>query len=296
MNNKSRSMKNRLFILSQYVLPHHLLSRWIGGLADTRIHWLKNLLIRAFIRHFKVNMQEAQFEQAKDYENFNAFFTRPLKEQARPLQQELGAILSPCDAQISQIGQIAQGRLIQAKGHHFSLIDLVGGDTQKAAPFMGGAFATLYLSPRDYHRVHMPVEGTLREMIYIPGRLFSVNQETAHNVPNLFARNERVVCFFDTPIGPMAMVLVGAMIVASIETVWAGSVTPPQRRLKHFYYDEAALAPVHLQQGAEMGRFKLGSTVILLFGPQAMSWNDQLRPSTPIRMGELLGQQGGTHD
>ena len=168
-------------------------------------------------------------------------------------------------------------------------MELLGGDHERAAPFMGGAFATVYLSPKDYHRVHMPVSGTLREMVYVPGRIFSVNTVTAQGVPELFARNERVVCLFDTEHGPMAMVLVGAMIVASIETVWAGLVTPPKRTLKTFRYDAAARAPIHLEKGAEMGRFKLGSTVILLFGPEQVRWAEQLGPLSPVCMGEALG-------
>jgi phosphatidylserine decarboxylase len=167
--------------------------------------------------------------------------------------------------------------VFQAKGHSFSVLELLGGDAAVAAPFMGGDFATIYLSPKDYHRVHMPLAGTLREMVYVPGRIFSVNQTTAENVPELFARNERVVCLFDTERGPMAVVLVGAMIVASIETVWAGLVTPPKRELKTFRYDEAARAPIHLEKGAELGRFKLGSTAIVLFGPDQVKWAENWR-------------------
>ncbi|MBB3102492.1 archaetidylserine decarboxylase [Azomonas macrocytogenes] len=282
-------MKDRLFILSQYVLPHHLISRLVGGLAECRVRWLKNILIRAFIRYFRVNMHEALIEDADGYEHFNAFFTRPMKEDARPLDQTPGAVLNPCDGAISQIGRIEQGRIFQAKGHSFGLTDLLGGDHRLAEPFMGGSFATIYLSPKDYHRVHMPLAGTLREMVYVPGRIFSVNQVTADNVPELFARNERVVCLFDTEHGPMAMVLVGAMIVASIETVWAGLVTPPRRILKSVRYDEAARAPIHLEKGAEMGRFKLGSTVILLFGAEQVAWAEKLATLEPVRMGEGMG-------
>lgn len=285
-------MKTRLFILSQYILPHHCLSRGLGWLADCRVRWLKNLLIRVFIRRFNVDMNEAYFEHPDDYESFNAFFTRPLKTGVRPLIPQDDALVSPCDGQISQIGRITQGRMLQAKGHQFSVFELLGGNAQNAAPFVDGHFATIYLSPKDYHRIHMPLEGVLREMVYVPGQLFSVNHDTAQNVPNLFSRNERVICFFETAIGPMAMVLVGAMVVASIETVWAGTVTPPLRRIKHFYYGDQASSHVQLAQGAEMGRFKLGSTVILLFGAQAMHWHDQLHPKTSIKMGARLGTQG----
>ncbi|WP_120994197.1 archaetidylserine decarboxylase [Stutzerimonas urumqiensis] len=282
-------MKDRLFVFVQYLLPHHLISRAAGCLAECRLPWLKNALIKAFIRQFRVDMREAQVEAPTEYEHFNAFFTRALKDGARPLDTTAGAILNPCDGAISQLGRIEQGRVFQAKGHSFSVLELLGGDPRHAADFMGGDFATVYLSPRDYHRVHMPVSGTLREMIYVPGRIFSVNTATAQGVPELFARNERVVCLFDTAYGPMAMVLVGAMIVASIETVWAGLVTPPKRTLRSVRYDAEARQPIHLEKGAEMGRFKLGSTVILLFGEERIRWAEQLQPLTPVRMGEALG-------
>ena len=198
--------------------------------------------------------------------------------------------MSPADGAVSQLGAIEHGRVFQAKGHSYSVLELVGGDAAVASQFMGGEFATIYLSPKDYHRVHMPLAGTLREMIYVPGRLFSVNQTTAENVPELFARNERAVCIFDTERGPMAVVLVGAMIVASIETVFAGLVTPPKRELKTFRYDEAARAPIHLEKGAELGRFKLGSTAIVLFGPEQVKWAETLAAGTPVMMGEKIGE------
>lgn len=282
-------MKQRLFILSQYLLPHHLLSRLIGCVAECRIGWLKNALITRFAKHYNVDMSEARVEDLKAYEHFNAFFTRALKDDARPLDQTPGAILSPADGLVSQIGRIEHGRIIQAKGHNFSVSTLLGGDAERAAPFMGGSFATVYLSPRDYHRVHMPLGGTLKEMVYVPGRLFSVNQATAENVPELFAVNERVVCLFDTERGPMAVVLVGAMIVASVETVWAGLVTPPKRELKTTRYDAAAHQPIELAMGAELGRFKLGSTAIVLFGPEQVQWASQLTSGSAVRMGQLLG-------
>ena len=282
-------MKQRLFILSQYLLPHHLLSRLIGCVAECRIAWLKNPLISWFAKQYQVNMSEAQVEDLRAYEHFNAFFTRALKDGARPLDETPGAILSPADGAISQLGAIEHGRIFQAKGHSFSAVELLGGDAERAAPFMGGQFATVYLSPKDYHRVHMPLGGTLKEMVYVPGRLFSVNQATAENVPELFARNERVVCLFDTERGPMAVVLVGAMIVASVETVWAGLVTPPRRELKSTRYDAAARGPIELAKGAEMGRFKLGSTAIVLFGPNQVQWAEELAAGSPVRMGQRLG-------
>lgn len=280
--------KAKLFALSQYLLPHHLLSRLTGRLAECRIEWVKNLLISRFIKQFKVDMSEAEQEDPTAYGNFNAFFTRPLKAGIREIATNPKSLASPADGAISELGSLEHGRVLQAKGIHYSLTRLLGGDTEKAKPFMGGSFATIYLSPKDYHRVHMPLEATLKETLYVPGRLFSVNQATADNVPGLFARNERLVCFFDTPAGPLAMILVGAMIVAGIETVWEGQVTPPVRevKLKNFADPE----PVVLEKGQEMGRFKLGSTVILVFGPDAVQWREDLQNGTPVRLGEALAE------
>jgi len=280
-------LKDRLFILAQYLLPHHLLSRLVGMLAEARTLWIKNRLIGWFIRRYQVDMSEAQLPDPLAFDCFNAFFTRALKEGARPLEQTPGTILCPVDGAVSQIGDIGHGRVFQAKGHSFSTHELLGGDSARAAPFLKGRFATLYLSPRDYHRVHMPISGTLREMIYVPGKLFSVNPLTASAVPDLFARNERVVCIFDTACGPMALVLVGAMIVASIETVWAGQVAPLTRTVKRFSYD----APITLEAGAELGRFRLGSTVVLLFGEQQVNWNSELGTGSSVRMGQRLASK-----
>lgn len=281
-------IKQRLFIFMQYILPHHTLSRLIGRLAECQTPWFKNRLIAWFIKRYQVNMSEALLEDPSAYRHFNDFFTRSLKEDARPLDNSEKAVLSPADGAISQLGSIEHGRIFQAKGHSFSLLELLGGDAERAAPFMGGSFSTVYLSPKDYHRVHMPLTGILREMVYIPGRLFSVNQTTAENVPELFARNERVACIFDTEQGPMAVVLVGAMIVASIETVWAGQVTPPLRNLHTYDYSQAARQPITLEKGAELGRFKLGSTAIVLFGPNHVAWDDALQETSAVQVGQRL--------
>lgn len=283
----STSIKDKLFIGSQYVLPQHLLSRGVGALAATEISWIKNPLINAFIKQFDVNMSEAKRENAEDFHCFNDFFTRELKDGARELATGDNMILSPADGAISQLGPIENGRIFQAKGQDYSLIELLGGDSDRAAPFMGGEFATVYLSPKDYHRVHMPITGTLREMIYVPGDLFSVNQTTAENVPRLFARNERVVAIFDTELGQMAMVLVGAMIVAAVETIWHGLVTPPKRELRVTSYPSPE--PITIEKGDEMGRFLLGSTVVLCFEKNKMHWQETLEAGTPLRMGESLG-------
>ncbi|WP_251865883.1 archaetidylserine decarboxylase [Achromobacter sp. Marseille-Q4962] len=286
-------IKDQLFLASQYLAPHHLVSRLFGYAADCREPAVKNWMISRFVRRYQVDMREAEQEDALAYPSFNEFFTRALKPDARPLDDLPGAVLCPADGAISQMGAIEHGRIFQAKGHSYGLADLLGGDAARAEPFQGGQFATVYLSPRDYHRVHMPVAGTLREMVHVPGRLFSVNPLTARNVPRLFARNERVVCIFDTEYGPMAVVLVGAMIVASIETVWAGLVTPHKRRVRSIRYDETARAPIHLEKGAEMGRFRLGSTVIVLFGPGRVRWADTPSVLGPVRMGELLALPAG---
>ena len=276
-----------LFILFQHIVPQHWLSRLTGWLAELQSPVvLKNWVIRRFIDHFDVDMQEAAEPNPEAYENFNAFFTRPLRDGARPIAD--AAVVSPADGAISQLGTIEAGRVFQAKGQSFSVLELLGGDTARAENFLNGEFATIYLSPRDYHRVHMPLAGRLTASCYIPGKLFSVNGVTAANVDRLFARNERLVCYFDTDLGPMALILVGAMVVAGIETVWAGQVAPPLRvpLIRDF---QAPPDPVVLEQGEEMGRFKLGSTVILLFPEGSMVWDRQYQADTPIRLGEALG-------
>jgi phosphatidylserine decarboxylase len=276
-----------IFIFLQHIVPQHLLSRCTGWLAGVRHPvWLKNRVIGLFVRHFEVDLSEAVESDHEAYPHFNAFFTRPLKPGARPIAA--ADIVCPADGAVSQLGEIREGLLFQAKNRYFSAEELLGGDEQRAAQFNGGRFATIYLSPRDYHRVHMPIAGRLTATRYIPGKLFSVNATTADNVDRLFARNERLVCYFDTAAGPMAMVLVGAMIVAGIETVWSGQVAPPPRRpvLK----DYAALPdPVELEKGQEMGRFMLGSTVILLFPEGAMKWEDGYQAGSSTRLGEALG-------
>jgi len=279
---------DQLFLASQYLAPHHLLSRLYGVAAECRVPVVKNWMINAFIRRYGVDMSEAFVEDANAYETFNAFFTRELKPGVRILESDPQGVICPADGAISQLGPIEDGRIFQAKGHCCNVVDLLGGDIERAQPFVNGDFVTVYLAPRDYHRVHMPIAGTLREMIYVPGRLFSVNPITARHVPNLFARNERVVCLFDTEYGPMAVVLVGAMIVASIETVWAGLITAHKRKIRCVRYDETARAPIRLERGAEMGRFKLGSTVIVLFGPNRIRWADTLLQFGPVKMGQRL--------
>ncbi len=280
-----------LFIFLQHLVPHHGLSRLVGFFARSEIRWIKSLFILRFIKAYNVNMMEALDPDPHHYANFNAFFTRALAPGARPMPQDERAIACPADGAISAIGSIKADTLVQAKNHNYTITKLLGGDASRALPFQNGAFLTVYLSPKDYHRVHMPFSGTLKEMIYVPGRLFSVNQTTADNIPDLFAVNERAVCIFDTPEGPMAVVLVGAMIVAGIETVWAGQVAPAAHGMKVTKYNDPANTPIYLERGMELGRFMLGSTAIVLFGPGMVTWNKELGAGSLVRLGQQVGKR-----
>lgn len=284
-NNKDTKLmlKKKLFIQSQYLLPQHLLSRLAGLFTNCKVKWFKNAFIKWFIQHYQVNMQEAIFEHATDYESFNAFFTRKLKPNARPFNKDNHSIICPVDGSISQLGQINDTRIFQAKGFDFTTEELLGGQTQLAKKFHNGLFATLYLSPKDYHCIHMPFTGKLTRMIYIPGDLFSVNQTTVANVPRLFARNERVVCLFETSFGPMAVVLVGAFFVASIHTAWAGKITPPHGKAVTTtdYQDQ----DIRLSKGDLLGHFELGSTVVMLLPNKVADFDKRFTESYAINMG-----------
>lgn len=285
---ENATWRDKLFVLLQYAVPQHLLSRSVGLLAECDIPAVKNTLIQQFIAHFGVNMAEAAEPDYRQYRHFNDFFTRALAAGARPLAN--AAVTSPADGAVSQAGRIEQGRIFQAKGQSYSTLELLGGDAALASLFDDGQFATVYLSPRDYHRVHMPVSGTLLRTVYVPGDLFSVNTVTADNVPRVFSRNERLVCVFDTPLGEMALVLVGAMIVAGIETVWDGQVCPPRRAIKTDDYTQPKPA-IALAQGDEMGRFKLGSTAIVLFRESAkVQWN--IQAGDALQMGQGIADKG----
>ncbi|KTG19431.1 phosphatidylserine decarboxylase [Pseudoalteromonas sp. XI10] len=267
-------------------MPKHFISRMVGKLAAAKAGGLTTALIKLFIKQYKIDMSEAKYPDPAHYKTFNEFFTRPLKEGIRPLSEESDIIAHPVDGAISQLGDVVDGQIIQAKGHDYGLQALLGGKEEDTAPFLGGKFATIYLAPKDYHRIHMPVDGTLSKMIYVPGDLFSVNPLTAQNVPNLFARNERVVAIFETEIGPLAMVLVGATIVASIETIWAGTVTPPAGKdVFSWNYPTTGDNAITLKKGEEMGRFKLGSTVILAWGANQAEFLSDQHPETVTRMG-----------
>lgn len=275
-----------LFSSLQRLLPTRFLSWLIYKITRVTRPGFKNPFIRVFMQRFGISLQEAEREQAEAYESFNDFFTRALKPGARPLHENLQVLLSPVDGAVSQLGSIDGERIFQAKGHHYTAAELLGGD-DLAQPFHGGSFCTIYLAPNNYHRLHMPLAGTLRDWVYIPGRLFSVNPSTARAMPRLFARNERVAAIFDTELGPFAMVLVGAFFVGSIETVWAGRISPPHRRSGVERYQP--IHPPTLERGAEMGRFNMGSTVILLAAPGVISWDANLGPATPLRMGQSIG-------
>jgi phosphatidylserine decarboxylase len=280
-------VSDHLAVLPQYLLPKKALTRFAGWVASGRWGGLTTWIIRDFVRRYGVNMGEAAEPDTSRYASFNEFFTRALKPGARPLAD--ADWVCPVDGAISQFGAIDGNQIFQAKGHHYSTAALVGGDAELAARFHGGHFATLYLSPRDYHRIHMPCAGRLRRMVHVPGALFSVNPATARGVPGLFARNERVVCVFDTAHGPLVLVLVGATIVGSMATVWHGVVNPPRPgQVREWRYDGEPA--IELAQGEEMGRFLLGSTVVMLWPPGAMQFNPAWASGREIRLGEAMAR------
>ena len=277
-------MSDRLAVLPQYLLPKQALTALAGKFAGAEAGGLTTRFIRWFVGRYGVNMNEAAEPDIAAYKTFNEFFTRPLKAGARPLAE--ADFLCPVDGAISQFGAIERDQIFQAKGHRYSTTALVGGDRELATRFENGSFATLYLSPRDYHRIHMPCDGRLTRMIYVPGALFSVNPTTARGVPGLFARNERVVCVFETARGPFVLTLVGATIVGSMATVWHGVINPPRPGvLREWRYDDQNVV---LKKGEEMGRFLLGSTVVMLFPKDVIAFNPDWSPARAIRMGEAM--------
>jgi len=282
-------VSDRLAVLPQYLLPKQAITALAGKIASSRGGAMTTRTIAWFVRKYGVDMSEAANPDIASYPSFNEFFTRALKPGARPLAQ--ADLICPVDGAISQFGSIEHDQIFQAKGHRYSIAALVGGHAELAARFEHGSFATLYLSPRDYHRIHMPCDGTLTRMIHVPGDLFSVNPTTARGVPELFARNERVVCVFETPRGPFVLVLVGATIVGSMATVWHGVVNPP--RVKEVREWDYAASPVELKQGDEMGRFLLGSTVVMLFPQSPLAFNPEWAPARSIRLGEAMANYSG---
>ena len=282
-------LRDRLLALPQYIYPAHALSRGMHALTRCRTPWLKNALIRGFARWFDIDWSEAARQRAEDYEHFNAFFTRPLRQGARSIATGEAVLASPVDGRVSQGGGVHNGRIFQAKGQDYSLLELLGGDAELNETFAEGEFLNLYLSPRDYHRIHMPVTGTLREMHYVPGRLFSVSPATVRAIPRLFARNERVISIFDTAAGPMAVIKVGAIFVSGTETVWAGEIGPRGSQPWRVRYQ--AEDAITLRKGEELGRFNMGSTVILLLARDRVTWRPELlEPDRPVRMGEAIGE------
>lgn len=281
------SLWDKLITLPQYLIPQHSLSVLMHRLTQSKVTWFKNAFINFIIAKYKVNIAEAAQTDLSSFNSFNAFFTRELREGVRPIAAGEAVITSPVDGAISQLGPINNGEIIQAKGRQYSVLELLGGDEPLAAQFEQGEFATIYLSPRDYHRIHMPLTGTLTQMRYVPGKLFSVNPRTARTVPDLFARNERVVTVFDTESGPIVMVLVGAIFVGSMETVWSGQITPPYgKEIQNWHYegDDA----IHLKKGQEMGRFNMGSTVVMLLPKQASKFSESLKAEMPIKLGQAM--------
>jgi len=282
----SASLGERLRYLPHYLLPQRLLTALTYRVTRVRIPWFKDALIRGFSRHFRVDLDEALEPNPRAYPDFNAFFTRALKPAARPIDDQGGLVL-PADGCISQIGRISDGRIVQAKGMDYSVAELLGGSEADAAAFAGGGFATVYLSPRDYHRVHAPFGGRLRRAIHVPGRLFSVAPWTTESIPRLFARNERLALLFDTEYGPLAVVLVGAIFVSSIETVFDGEVTPPYADKVRVRDYSGTNAP-SFSVGAELGRFNMGSTVIVLTGAKFPAWAGELAADSKVRMGQRM--------
>jgi phosphatidylserine decarboxylase len=280
------SLRDHLTTNLLRVLPQHMLAAGMYRLMRSEIPWLKDQLISRLSQRYGIDVSEAANPDPRSYSSFNAFFTRALRADARPLAAD--SIVSPADGRVSQIGRIDGETLIQAKGHDFSLSALLAGDRDKTAAFRDGLWTTIYLSPRDYHRVHLPYAGTLSSMVFVPGELFSVSEATAQIVPNLFARNERVICHFDTALGPLAVVLVGAIFVGSMQTVWHGEVRAGRGYPTRWDYagDEA----VAFATGDEIGRFNMGSTVIVLLPPGAADWLPDVGPGDAVMMGQAIGR------
>ncbi len=283
------SIKKRVYLTLQKVIPQHFLSGCIFSLMHSDLRPFKNFLIKQFIKHFNVDLSTAVKNSPDDFIHFNDFFVRELTPQARPIDSSPTSLISPVDGCVSQIGKIHQERLFQAKGHHYFLSTLLAGDQAMTETFENGQFATLYLSPKDYHRIHMPVDGVLKKQIYVPGDLYAVNPITVENISGVFARNERTIFYFDTPNGPMVLIMVGAIFVGSMETVWQRAlITPPYE--KEIIREEFDTDSISLIKGEEMGRFNMGSTVILLFPDNQMTFSKNLMERSPVQMGQAIGE------
>ena len=284
---KAPTTKDKLLTGLLRILPQHLLAGMMYKLARSEWPALKNLIINGVVKRYQVDLSDAASASLDSYPSFNAFFTRSLKPDARPIASAENSIACPADGRVNHAGSIDNGQLIQAKGHEYGLTSLLAGDQTLTGEVLGGNYATVYLSPRDYHRVHMPVSGRLREMHFVPGELFSVSEATTQLVPGLFARNERVICIFDTVAGPMAVILVGAIFVGSMETVWEGEVRGPGNTPSIWRYRDGQA--ISIGKGEELGRFNMGSTVIMLFPKGRVNWREKLQPGATLRMGEAVG-------
>jgi phosphatidylserine decarboxylase len=292
----SSTLADYLKTLPQYLVPHHLLSRLMFAVTRIRFSPWKSGLIRWFIRHYGVDMTSAEESDPTQYPDFNSFFTRALRAGVRPVVGDPAAIACPVDGAVSQAGDIRDGYLYQAKGRQYSLSQLLAGDPRLVDMFIGGSFITLYLSPKDYHRIHLPLAGRLIKTVYVPGRLFAVNTPATRVVPNLFARNERLINVFETDAGPMALIMIGAIFVGSMETVWAGTVTPSSSRtLQSWRYQHGNPDAIHFSKGVEIGRFNMGSTVIVLFGPASVHWLPDLHAGIKVKMGQSIGIVNGPY-
>lgn len=282
---KPVSLWDKLVTLPQYIIPQHVFSLVMYRATRCEVVWFKNLIISTIIKQYRVNMAEAAEMNLDYYSSFNTFFTRLLRNDVRPISES--DIVSPVDGVVSQVGPVTSGQIVQAKGQEYSVLALLGGDDALTSEFVGGQFATIYLSPKDYHRIHMPATGILRKMRYIPGKLFSVSPRTARAVPDLFARNERVAVTFDTDFGPIVMVLVGAIFVGSMQTIWAGQITPNYGKvIQQWTYDgEQAIT---IEKGQEMGRFNMGSTVVMLVGKDVALFNEQVEAEATIQLGNAM--------
>lgn len=285
-NNSTSTMMDRIKAWPQYLLPQALLSTMMYKLTRSEIVWWKNTFIRWFVKQYQVDMSEAEYTEATSFPNFNAFFTRALKPGARNLTPDAYRVFSPVDGAISQFGDIQDDRIFQAKGHDYSLHQLLAGNDTWTRQFSNGKFITIYLSPKDYHRIHMPVSGRVTRLTYVPGRLFSVSPATTRTIPELFARNERLIIHFNTHFGEMILIMVGAIFVSGMETVFTGEITPPHNApLAHYDYLDKNLS---LQQGDELGRFNMGSTVLLLFQENSIAWDQSLKSQQKLRLGDSL--------
>ena len=282
-------MDSFIFVFLQYLLPKKRISDFIGFFAKSKNFYIKSIFINTFQKIYQVNLEEAVKEDIKSYSNFNSFFTRSLKSESRPIDNNIRSIISPADGVVSQLGKINLGKVIQAKGKYFSLLEFLGNDKKYFEKFKEGLFATIYLSPKDYHRVHMPIDGKLKQMIYVPGRLFSVNKVTSQSVKNLYSKNERLICFFDTARGPMAVTMVGAMIVSGIIVRWEKEDCFNKRKIQKFSYPSIGKESVFIKKGEEIGRFMLGSTVVICFANNKLKWLNNISSDSVVKMGQPIG-------